>query len=103
MALQNAFQDLATDQRLDQTNALLRRLVKIMESQATVDAQNRQRVTIDAITGNLTLTTLTGITNALPAGANNIGGITTIAGVDHKQYIDIARTAFNTGLRSKLT
>lgn len=100
MTLQNAFQDLATDQRLDQTNALLRRLVKIMESQATVDGQNRQRISIDVAPASLTigtlptLGTLTSITNPV--------AISTVASVDHHQYIDIARTAFNTGLRSKL-
>jgi hypothetical protein len=97
MTLRNAFEDLATDQRLDQTNALLRRLVKIMESQATVDGQNRQRMTMDAIAAGLTLGTVSTITNPVP-----IGNVATMSGVDHRQFADIARTAFNTGLRSKL-
>ena len=122
MTLRNAFTGLSTDQREDELLALLRRMVKLLESNAVVDGQNRQRLTIDSIPAGVTLPTVTtvgtvstitagtittvgavtGITNALPAGANVIGGISTIASVDHHQFIDIARTAFNTGLRAKL-
>jgi hypothetical protein len=93
---------------------LLRRMVKILENQASTDSAQRQRFTLDAITGGLTLgtvttvtgvttvTTLTGITNALPAGTNNIGSIN-LAGQDQKQFIDISRTNYNTGIRNRLT
>lgn len=97
MALQNAFQDLATDERVDETAVLLRRIIKIMESQATVDGQNRQRITVDAITGALTLATVSTITNAVP-----VGNVATFASETHRMFIDTARTAFNTGIRSKL-
>lgn len=94
MTLRNAFGNLATDETVDETTALLRRIVKLLESQATVDVANRQKVCIDSITGSLTLTTLTGITNALPTGTNYLGQI-------YGQ--DFARIAFNTGIRSKIT
>ena len=84
---------------------LLRRIVKLLESQATVDIANRQRIAIDAITAGVSLPTVaavTAITNALPAGANTIGNVT-VGSMDHKQFIDVARTAYNTGIRSKLT
>jgi hypothetical protein len=90
---------------------LLRRMVKILESQNATDIANRQRVTIDAITGALTLATITtvgtvsavtGITNALPAGTNTIGSVN-LGGADQRQFIDISRTNYNTGIRSKLT
>lgn len=97
MGLQNAFKDIATDERVDETAALLRRIIKIMESQATVDQQNRQRVTIDAITGALTLATVSTISNAVP-----VGNVATIASETQRMFIDSARTAFNTGIRSKL-
>jgi hypothetical protein len=93
---------------------LLRRMVKILESQNATDIANRQRVTIDAITGALTLANITtvagvttvgavtGITNALPAGTNTIGSVN-LGGADQRQFIDISRTNYNTGIRSKLT
>lgn len=95
----------------DEQLVLLRRLIKLIESQSATDLANRQRITLDAIAASLTLGTVTtvttvsavtGITNALPAGTNNIGGITQIAGADHRQFIDMARTAYNTGIRSGL-
>lgn len=93
---------------------LLRRIVKLLESQNATDIGNRQRVTIDAITGALTLATVTtvgtvsavtAITNPLPAGTNAIGAITNLAqlaGADQRQFIDVARTNYNTGIRSAL-
>lgn len=84
---------------------LLRRIVKLLESQATVDVGNRQRITLDAITAGVSLPTVaavTAITNALPAGTNTIGSVN-IGGADHRQFIDQARTAYNTGIRGKLT
>jgi hypothetical protein len=87
---------------------LLRRMVKLLESQNATDIGNRQRVTIDAITGALTLANITtvaavtGITNALPTGANTIGSVN-LGGADQRQFIDISRTNYNTGIRSKLT
>lgn len=85
----------------DDSIVYLRRIVKLMESQAVVDSANRQRVTIDSITGSLTLTTLTGITNALPAGTNLMGGVT-IDGQGRQQFTEIARQAYNSGIRSNL-
>ena len=95
----------------EESIVLLRRIVKLLESQSATDIGNRQRVTIDAITGALTLATITtvgtvsavtGITNALPAGTNTLGNVT-LGGADQRQFIDTARTAYNTGVRSKLT
>ena len=91
---------------------LLRRMVKLLESQNATDIGNRQRINIDTIAAGVTLptvTTVTGvttvaavtaITNALPTGTNNIGFIN---GQDQRQFIDVARTNYNTGIRSKLT
>jgi hypothetical protein len=79
---------------------LLRRIVKLMESQATVDVANRQRIAIDAVGAGITVPVSIGA--ALPAGANTIGSVN-IGLADHRQFIDMARTAYNTGIRSKLT
>jgi hypothetical protein len=91
---------------------LLRRLVKFFETQSATDSAQRQRITVDAITGSLTLATITtvsavtAITNALPAGTNAIGAITNIAlqfGWNQQMFADPARTAYNTGIRQHLT
>lgn len=88
---------------------LLRRLIKLIESQSATDVANRQRIAIDNIATNLTLGTVsavTAITNPLPAGTNAIGNITNVtqlAGADQRQFIDVSRTNYNTGIRSRLT
>jgi len=94
MALQNAFANLATDKTVDETTTLLRRIVHLLESQATVDQQNRQRITLDSITGSLTLGTITTV--------GTVSNITTLAAENQRLFIDTARTAYNTGIRSKL-
>ena len=96
----------------DDSILYLRRLVKLMESQATVDTANRQKITIDSITGSLTLSTITtvstvtavtGITNALPAGTNALGSVTGIGSLDARQwYQDVAHTAYATATRMNL-
>jgi hypothetical protein len=114
----------------DDTIVLLSRILKTLESLTIVDSAQRARITIDSITSGLTLTTVsnvTAITNALPAGGNAIGSVTvssgtitinaipaganvigsinnlaTIAGMDREMYINQARTAYNTGLRTKI-
>ena len=92
--LQNAFANLATDQTEKDLAALLRRLLKLMESNATVDSAQRQRIVIDALAGGITLSTVTTVTS--------VSNVAAIAGETHRMFIDIARTAYNTGIRSKL-
>lgn len=67
----------------------LRRMVKVMESQATVDSANRQKITIDAITGSLTLGT--------------VSNITTIGSWDaHQMYQDVAHNLYANAIRRNL-
>ena len=84
---------------------LLRRLIKLMESQATVDNLLRQRITLDAIASGLTLgtvTTVTGVTTVTTTGT-----VTTVnqhAGVDLRwQWMENARLAYNAGVRARLS
>ena len=66
-----------------------RRLLKVMESQATVDSANRQKITIDAITSSLTLGT--------------VSNITTIGSWDaHQMYQDVAHNLYANAIRSNL-
>lgn len=89
---------------------LLRKLLKLMESQATIDNLQRQRITIDAITGGLTLgtvsavTTVTTVSTVSSITAGTLTNLNQLAGVDLRfQWAENARIAYNTGIRSKLT
>lgn len=66
---------------------LLRRIVKLLESNAVVDSANRQRIIVENIaTGNIG--TVTNLAN--------------IANMDHRQFIDISRNTYANCIRSKL-
>lgn len=75
---------LATEESL----VLLRRIAKLLESNATVTTGQRQLVVIDNIN--------TGIINTIQTLPN-------ILGVDHRQFIEISRNTFANCIRSKLT
>ena len=92
---------------------LLRRMVKLMESQAAVDSSNRQRITLDS------LGPATAITNTVPvsgtvtvssitAGTVTVGNaslattVSTLAGQNDQMFQDFARTAYATGIRQNL-
>ena len=77
----------------DDSLILLRRIVQLLSPLATQDANQRQRITIDAISGGLTLSTLSTVSN-----------VATLAGVDSRyQFIDAARNAYANGIRQNLT
>jgi len=90
---------------------LLRRLVKILESNATVDGQNRQRVVLDNSSATCNINTVTGVTTvssvttvgSLTGAVSSVGNLGTVAGYDQRQFIDGARSAFANAIRSKLT
>lgn len=77
---------------------LLRRIVKLLESQAAVDPQQRQRITLDAITGSLTLSTITTVSTV-----SSVTNIAALNGWNQQMFVDPARTAYNTGIRTQLT
>lgn len=80
--------NLVGDLALDESVVLLRRIVKLLESSGNNDIGNRQRIALDSITAGTTLPTVT--------------NVAATAGVNHAQFIDPARTAYNTGIRSNL-
>lgn len=92
----------------DQTDDLLRmlsRIVKLLESNAVVDQQQRQRVVIEGSlpvgTNSLgNLGTVTSVTTC--ATVSSVTNIAANAGMDREQYINIARTTYNTGIRTQL-
>ena len=107
----------------DDAIVYLRRMVKLMESQATVDLANRQRITLDAIgigtptaigtsipvsqatasnlNATVTLTTGTASIGYLATGSNTIGNVT-VGSYDQRQFIDIARNTYANGIRQNL-
>lgn len=78
---------LATDESL----ILLRRIVKLLESNAVVDSANRQRMVVESLPTLGTVTTVSTVSN-----------IGTVAGHGLQQFVDIARNAYANGIRSKL-
>lgn len=83
---------------------LLRRIVKLMESQATVDLGNRQRVTIDSlgalgatmpVSGSLT-------TAGTVSTVSTVSAITTFLGQNQQAFQDVARNTYANGIRNNL-
>ena len=94
----------------DETVQLLRRMVKLLDSIATVDAQNRQRVSLDAAPVAVTVVQATSsqlngqVFQGTPSNLQTNTFIQQLGGVDPRfQFIDNARIAFATGIRNNLT
>jgi hypothetical protein len=108
----------------ESNNALLRRMVKLLESQATVDSANRQRIAVETmptttVTGTVNVGTAptTAVTNTTGVGASNsvnaVANPYTTAALQTQNVLEgpvdqrwrimhEARTAYATGIRSNL-
>ena len=100
----------------DDSIALLRKIVKLLEASATSDTKQRQKVVMEAIgTNNGTPTEVNAtipVTSTAAASSVNTGNVTiqygaqaTAAGsgIDSRfSMIDTARTAYANGVRAKL-
>jgi hypothetical protein len=84
---------------LDSLQAL-RRIVMLLESQANVDSGGRQRVAVDTFGATASLPVISSITSVSTVAT--VANLAAIASVDHRQFIDVAQSAFATCLRSKL-
>lgn len=95
-----------TDDDQQNLTKLLSRLVKIMENQQSFDSSQRQRITIDAITGSLTLGTVTTVgtvtTCSTVTTCNTVGNVSTMAGMNQEQFINIARNTYSNSIRNRL-
>jgi hypothetical protein len=102
--------DTVVNPATDDSAMLLRRLVKQVDSLAVVDSAQRQKVTLDSITGSLTLSTVTTVgtvttvsTVTAVTTVTTVTSLTALGGVDGRYlYIDTARNASANGIRSNL-
>ena len=92
---------------------LLRRMVKLMESQAAVDSSNRQRVTLDALGPSTPITTTVPVSGTVTVSSITAGTVTvanaslattvsTLAGQNDQMFQDGARAAYALGIRQNL-
>ena len=84
----------ATVTALKEQIALMKRLLMLLNPIATQDLSNRQRVVVDSAV----------VTQATASSLNaNIGNISLYGGVDPRfQFLDTARIAYSTSIRSNL-
>jgi len=93
----------ASADRTENLLAMMSRVVKLLESNAIVDQQQRQRITLDAISAALTLATVTTVTTVTTVGTvTSITNIAANAGMDREQYINIAKQTYAASIRSRL-
>jgi hypothetical protein len=77
---------------------MLSRLVKILESNAVVDQQQRQRIAVDSFIATIpTITTLTTCSTV-----SSVTNVAANAGMDREQYINIAKQAYTQSIRNRL-
>jgi hypothetical protein len=84
-------------QRVEDLLVMMGRMLKVLESNAVVDIAQRQRITLDAITTGLSLSTIIAVNNVA-----NVAAQTAMAGMDREMYINIARQAYASSIRSQL-
>jgi hypothetical protein len=87
--------------RTDDLIVGLSRLIKMLESNATVDQQQRQRITLDSITAGVALPTVTAVTTV--AAVTAVTNVVANAGMDREQYINTAKLTYAQSIRSRLT
>jgi hypothetical protein len=81
--------------RTDNLLVMMSRIVKLLESNAVVDQQQRQRIAVDSFIATIpTLTTCSTVSSVTNIAAN--------AGMDREQYINIAKNTYANSIRSKL-
>jgi len=87
--------------RVEDLLVMMNRLIKVCESLMMVDSAQRQRITIDSITGGLTLAAVTGVNTV--SVVSTVSAQTTLAGMNNEMYINPARQTYALGIRAHLT
>ena len=91
------------DDRAENLLAMLSRIVKLLESNSVVDAQQRQRLTLDSITAGVALPTVTNVTGVgTVSTVSTVAAQTALAGMDREMYINIAKQTYSMSIRSQL-
>jgi hypothetical protein len=80
---------------------MIQKLLSITKSLQNCDREGRQRVTLDAITGSLTLAAVSTISTVTTV--NTVSNITAIAGMNNEMYKNPARQTYALGIRTNLT
>jgi hypothetical protein len=93
----------------DETVLLLRRMVKMMESNTVVDANMRQRIIVDTATSvfggyNLSVGGTNYPTIGVPSANTTVSYLATWAGPVDPRWTNVeqARISYNTGIRNNL-
>ena len=88
----------------DENVALLRRIVKLLETSGVQDSSQRQRITIDASPNGITLANAANVAGLVCIAASTAGGNVPIFMVDQRyEMADRARMAYAIGIRNNLT
>jgi hypothetical protein len=99
--LQIFYDDTSIDEISSEEALLLRKILKIMESNGTVDSSNRQKIAVEVMPTTTISGSLTTVTTV--STVSSLTSLSQIASVDARyQIIDWARVAYNT-LRSNIT
>ncbi len=81
---------------------LLRRILRQVDALSVVDSAQRQKITIDAITANLTLSAVTNVGTVTTV--TTVSSLTQLGGVDGRYlFIDTARNMYSGSIRNRLT
>jgi hypothetical protein len=86
----------------DNLLVMLMRIVKLLESNAIVDPQQRQRISVDSFVATVpTVSTVT--TCSTVTTVNTVAAQTTLAGMDREMHINAAKQTYSDSIRSRLT
>jgi hypothetical protein len=86
----------------DNLLVMLMRMVKLLESNAIVDQQQRQRISVDSFVATVpTVSTVT--TCSTVTTVNTVSAQTSLAGMDREMHINAAKQTYSDSIRSRLT
>ena len=89
------------DGEISEELLLFRRMVQMTSQQSANDGSNRQRVTLDAISGGLLLSTVN-VVNTVST-VSIVNNVAAIAGEGVRQFEAIAHNSYANSIRSRLS
>lgn len=85
----------------EESTVLLRRIAKLMESQAATDSAQRQRIVVETLPTLAAVTTVSTVTAVTTV--TSVTNIAALNGWNQQMFADPARAAYNTGIRRWLS